>query len=214
MFDNIARYATCTLIAHADARGAFAHRVEQARRLAAEPGILPFLAVAADDIMSGLDFREQLRDFLRRILQVGVERHDHLAARALERRHDRHVLAEIAVEVDDAHLLRPLCVKILEQHERVVTAAIVGEEDFERLADLVEHRGQAQEQRRQVFLLVVYRNHDAHIRLGHVTSFRTNRPWRRRRSWSVSPAGEQRQVTRSPMLSAFGKSPGLKPSVQ
>src|SRR3990170_3232703 len=142
-------------------------RRDALRCLAAEPGILPLPAVAADDVVAVFDRRQQLRDFLRRILQVGVERHDHLAARALERRHDRHVLAEVAVEVDDAHLFRPLLVIFPEQHQRVVAAAVVGEKNLEWLSDLVEHRGQAQEQRRQVFLFVVYRNHDAQIRLGH-----------------------------------------------
>ena len=51
---------------------------------------------AADVIVAGVHRGEQLADLLRRILQVGVERDDALAAHLREARDDRHVLAVVA----------------------------------------------------------------------------------------------------------------------
>ena len=165
-----------TLVAHADVRGGLADHVEQARGAAAEPGILAVLAVAADHVVPVVDFRQQFGNLLRRVLQIGVERHDHLAAGALEGRHDRHVLAEVAVEVDHAHLFRALLVEIPQQCERIVAAAVVGKKDFVGLADPVEHRRQTRKQCRQVFLFVVHRYDDCEIGLGHAIFSRRVRP--------------------------------------
>ena len=92
--------------------------IDEFRSVTAEEGVLPVLAVTTDDVVAGGIGREQFRDFLRRVLQVGIERHHDLAAYALERRHDRHVLAEIAVEIDDPHFARPLAMKIAQQDTR------------------------------------------------------------------------------------------------
>jgi hypothetical protein len=45
---------------------------------------------------------DQLADFLRRILQVGVQGDDNVAAAVLEARHDGHVLAGVGGKQDDA----------------------------------------------------------------------------------------------------------------
>ena len=85
------------LVGHVDARDAAAHRVHRARADAPERIVVPLAAHAADVVAALVHLREQLGDLLGRVLQVGVQRHDALAAHALEARHDRHVLAEVAV---------------------------------------------------------------------------------------------------------------------
>ena len=117
--------------------------------------VLPVQPEAADVVVAGVDLRQQLRNLLGRILQVGVERDDDLAAHPLERRHDRHVLAVVGVEIDDAGDVGPRGVLGAEQFERTVGAAVVGEDDLVGLAESVEHGVEAGEERRQVRLLVV-----------------------------------------------------------
>src|SRR4029077_6567306 len=109
---------------------------------------------------------EQLADLLRRILQVGVERDDALAAAALEARHDRHVLAEIAVEQDYAGHIGPLRELLAQQRCRAVAAAVVDEDYPIRLPERIERRVEAGEERRQAGLFVVDRDddRDAHPR--------------------------------------------------
>ena len=88
------------LVGHFDARGFFAHEVDQARRAGAEERILAVDPKASHVIVPRSDFFEQLGDFLGRILQIRIQGHDHLTAHPLKRRHDRHVLTVIAVEID------------------------------------------------------------------------------------------------------------------
>ena len=106
-------------------------------------------AHAADVIGAGVHRREQLADLLRRILQVGVERDDSLAAHALEAGEDREVLAVVRVEKDDARHVGPRGELVLQQRRRLVAAAVVDEDHL--VADLqrVERRIQPREQRRQ-----------------------------------------------------------------
>ena len=79
-----------------------------AREVLARKTVLALGAHAADGVAALVNFREELGDFLGRILQIGVEGDDDLAARALEGRDDGHVLAVVAVEINHAHLLRAL----------------------------------------------------------------------------------------------------------
>ena len=64
--------------------------------------VLALRADRADVVVARVHLGEQLADLLRRILQVGVQRDDALAAHLLEAGHDRHVLAEVGGEQDDA----------------------------------------------------------------------------------------------------------------
>src|SRR5512143_3044706 len=96
--------------------------------------------------MPGLDSCKELRDFFRRILEVCVERYDHVSTHTLEGCHDGHVLAEIAVEIDDAHLIGASLVKFLQQSSRPITAAVVREKDFKWFFQSVQHRREAGEQ--------------------------------------------------------------------
>ena len=74
------------------------------RRRAAEEGVLAFLADGSDHVVPLLHLRHQFRDLLGRVLQVGVQGDDDFAAALLEGRQDRHVLAEIAVELHHLYL--------------------------------------------------------------------------------------------------------------
>ena len=84
-------------------RHAVDDRARPARRKA---GVLPALPHAADDVVPLGDLREQLRDLLGRVLQVGVERHDDVPRHVSEAGEDRLVLAEVVRELEDADAVR------------------------------------------------------------------------------------------------------------
>ena len=95
------------LVGHLDAGDALAQAVHRPRRDAPPPRVLARAAHAADVVVARVHRGEQLADLLRRILQVGVERDDALAAAVLEAGDDRHVLAVVGVEQDDARHVGP-----------------------------------------------------------------------------------------------------------
>ena len=64
------------------------------------PRIFAALANTADDVVALGDLGEQLGDFFGWVLQVGVERDHDLAARHLEAREHRPVLARVVGELD------------------------------------------------------------------------------------------------------------------
>ena len=207
------------LVRHLDARGFFPHEIDQPRGILAEKRVLPVEPVSAHVVEARVDFLQQLRNFLGRILQVGVERHDHVAAHAFERRHDRHVLAVVAVEIDHARHVRPRRVLRLQESKRTVRTAVVGENDFVAAPECIEHRIQAREQRRQVQLLVVDRDDDrngnsrrgAHgVRWGVriAVSVSTTRSASAR--VMVGKSGSVRMLRH--VASASGKSPSFHPS--
>ena len=118
----------------------------------------------ADVVMARIHRGEQVHDVLRRVLQVGVERHDALAAAVFEAREDRPMLAEVAVEQDHARHVRAALELLGEQLGRAITAAVVDEHDLVVQPQRVECRVQAREQRGQAGLLVVDRDDDAQAR--------------------------------------------------
>jgi len=148
------------LVGHFNVGRVLADIVDEPRRGGAEKGILAVEPVAADVVVPGIDLRQQLRNLLGRILQVGIERDDHLAPHALERRHDRHVLPVVRVEIDHPRDLRPRGVLGPQQLERTVGTAIVGEHHLVAPAERIEHRVKPREKHRQVELLVVNGNDD------------------------------------------------------
>jgi hypothetical protein len=104
-------------------------------------------------------------DLFRRVLQVGVEGDDDVAAGLFEAGQDRHVLAVVAVEEHHAGHVRTLAVLLGQDRHRVVAAAVVDEDDFVGQAQLV-HRGiQAREQVGQAGFLVIDRDDDRQLRL-------------------------------------------------
>src|SRR5260221_11827659 len=85
----------------------------------------------------------------------------------LNPRHDRHVLAEVAVEEDDARHLGAALVLLAQQRRRAVEAAIVHEHDLVGARERVERRIEAREEGREDGLLVVDRDDDRELRPGH-----------------------------------------------
>ena len=63
---------------------------------------LALLAHHVDDVGAVLPRRDHVRDQLGRVLEVGVEHRDGVAARVLEAGGERRLVAEVAREVDDA----------------------------------------------------------------------------------------------------------------
>ena len=124
-------------------------------------------AHAADVVVPGVHRGQQAADLLGRILQVGIERHDALAAHALEAGDDRRVLAVVGVEQHDARDVRPREELVLQQRRGAVAAAVVDEHHFVRDPQRVEGRIEAREERGQAGLLVVDRDDDGQLRRGH-----------------------------------------------
>jgi hypothetical protein len=113
---------------------------------------------------------QQMTDLLRRILQVGVQSYDALAAYMREARHDRHVLSEIAVEQHHARLYGTALELLSQQRSRAIGRAIVHEDDFIANVELIQGQVKALEQMRQALLFVVDRDDDGEIEWVHQRS--------------------------------------------
>jgi hypothetical protein len=122
--------------------------------------ILARAAHATDVVVACVHRFEQPADFLRRILQVGVQRHHAFAAHPLESGDDRHVLAVIGVEQHDPRHVRPRQELVFQQRCRAIAAAVVDEDHFVTDMQRVERRIQAREERGQAGFLVVDRDDD------------------------------------------------------
>jgi len=155
------------LVGHANSGDPFAQPVHQPRCIAAPPRILAGATHAADVIGAGVHRCEQLADFLRRILQVGVERHDPCSAHALESGQDGEVLPVVAVEVDDARFVGSARELLAQQCARPIPAAVVDENHLVGDLQRIERRVEAREQRGQPRLLVVDGDDDGKRRRGH-----------------------------------------------
>ncbi len=196
------------LVGHVDVGDAPAHGVHRAGTEAPQRVVVPLEPHAADVVVALVHLGEQLADLLRRILQVRVQRDDALAAAALEARHDRHVLAEIAVQQDHAGDLRAPRELLAQQSRRAVAAAVVDEDHLVADAETVERRIQASEERRQPGFLVVHGNDDGKP---HDSALRTA-AHTRDTSDSVI-AGNSGSVTiERPTRSACGNWPARQPS--
>ena len=102
------------------------------RREAAIGVVVALLAPSADHVVALVDRGEQPRNFLGRILQVGVERDDDLAAALAKAGQYRGVLAEVARQFDHAH--RAVCARgnSAQEVERFVARTVVDEQHFPR----------------------------------------------------------------------------------
>ena len=137
--------------------GGTAHRiVHQARGEAAEQGVAPVLAHAAHHIATLGDGTQQLGDLLRRILQVGVQGHHHLAPGVGETGHDRRVLTVVAVEQHADHPPRLSGCGVGDDRRGGVRAAVVHQYDLKWALQPGADLHAAADQLIQVHLLVVY----------------------------------------------------------
>ncbi|KAG0161938.1 hypothetical protein DFQ30_004806, partial [Apophysomyces sp. BC1015] len=161
-----------SLVGHFDSRDALAQPVHRGRCLAAEQAVLPLQPDRADVVMAVAHFLDQLADFLRRVLQVRIERDYDVATGLLEAGQDRHVLPIVAIKQHDAGGVRACLVLLGQQRGRVVAAAVVDENHFVGQIQCIERRIEPRGQRGQARLLVVGRDdfidglHDAR-HVGH-----------------------------------------------
>ena len=153
-----AQHASVIVHWHADdERG---QPVVQARGVLAVGLVVAFLAPSADDVVAFVDRGNQPRDFFRRILQIGVECDDDIAARLFEAREDRRMLSEVARKLDHPHAALFARRDFAQDAERVVARAVVDENRLPRAVEAVEHRLEARPQRRQIRGFVEHRHHD------------------------------------------------------
>jgi len=131
-----------------DSRDALADAVHDARGKLPPPYVLACAADTADVIGAGIHRGEQLFDLLGRVLQICIERDHPLAARALEARDDRHVLAVVRVEVHDAGDIGPAEIQVLQHRRRPIAAAVVDEDHLVRHLERIERGVEAFGERR------------------------------------------------------------------
>ena len=81
-------------------------------------------------------------------MQVGIEGDNRLAADFAEAGHDRHVLAEVAVEQNHARDVGPALELFAQHRSGAVVAAVVDEDDFVAALERVERGIETLKQRR------------------------------------------------------------------
>src|SRR5438477_9058747 len=219
--DDVAavRAQHAALVGHLDAGNALAHAIHRLRGHVPPPRVLARAAYAADVIVPGIHGGDEFADLLRRILEVGIESDDTLAAAMLETGDDCEVLSIVGIEHDYPRHVGALQELILEHRRRPVAAAIVDEDDFVAPAELVERRIETVEERLQSRLLVVNGDHDRQRRRrrDHVRHLRpaaiTSATEAQTRSTSVSamPACKGSVTVSREMRSAFGYWPSCPP---
>jgi hypothetical protein len=116
------------------------------------------LAHRVDDVGAASPGGQHLRDQLRRVLEVGVDHHDDVAAGVLQPGAERRLVAEVAGEHDD---LDPLVGggELAEQLAGRVLGAVVDEHQLE--LDAAERGDGPRVERADGVLLVVHRRDDA-----------------------------------------------------
>ena len=99
---------------------------------------------AVDDVVAAVELGEQLRDLLRRVLEVVVDRDDDRAVRRADPGEERVVLSVVPHQVDpaDARVRRG---ELLDPLPARVVAAVVDEHDL--VVGAVEHRGDPLDER-------------------------------------------------------------------
>ena len=122
--------------------------------------IVTLLAPPTDHVVAIVDRRQQPRNFLRRILQVRIERDDHLAARLAKAREDRRMLSEVAREFDHSHPALFVRRYLAQDSQRFVARSVVNENHFPRTVQCAEHGLQARPQVGEVRGFVEHCNHD------------------------------------------------------
>ena len=142
----------------------------------APPAVLALRADAADVVVAFVHLGQQLADIFRRVLQVGVQGDDALAAAVLEAGHDRHVLAEVAVEQHHARDVRAFLELLAQDRGGAVAAAVVDEHDLVRDAEFVERGIEPVEQGLQALFFVVDGDDDGEFGMVHGGVYFSGRP--------------------------------------
>src|SRR5215207_4821024 len=143
-----------------DASEAPQHAVDQARRQRPAPRVVPRSPPPARHVGARLDCRHQLRDVLRRVLEVAVHRHDDLAAGACEPGVHGRVLPEVPLEADSANpVVR--AAQALDLAPGPVGGAVVHEDQLVRPRELLQRRGRTGVQLGDRGRLLEHRHDDA-----------------------------------------------------
>ncbi len=117
------------------------------------PRILPVLSDAAYDIIV-LELFQDVRDIARVVLQVGVQRDDHLTARPFEARIQGSGLPCIVAQPDHPHF-RPFGDQLSQDMRRAIATAIVDEEQFVARPQRRQRLRDRRRQRDEVFRFVI-----------------------------------------------------------
>ncbi len=150
------------VVGHRHAGRALHGEVDQFRRPAPQGRVLAVAANRGHDVITELGLGDEARDFLRRVLQVGVEGNDDIALALLETGHDCRVLAVVAVEDHRHHRAALAAGSFLEDLGRLVATAVVDHDDFIVMMQLPARRFGTSEQLRQAVLFVVDRDDNRH----------------------------------------------------
>src|SRR5262249_37575204 len=118
---------------------------------------------AAHHVVALVELGEQPRDLLGRVLKIGIDRHDLLAAALSESGHDRLLLAEVLRQMHDHDAL--VAGRMLaDPLEGLIRRSAVDEQNLVRAAEPLKHRMQSFEQDHNRLLLVVHRHNDRDLR--------------------------------------------------
>ena len=138
--------------------------VRDSRRQAARPQVVDaLLPPAADDVVPFAQFREEPGNLFRRVLQVAVHRHDHVAGGPVEARRESRGLTVVPRERREPHA-RVAPGNRRQRFGGAVAAAVVHIHDFRRQTDQEEHLRQAFVQLVDRRHLVEERHHDRQLR--------------------------------------------------
>ncbi len=197
---------------HRDDRDAGEQPVEQVRGEAARRGIGRAVAAQRDHhVVAIVPLRDEIAHEFRRVLQVGVDRDDGIAACVVEAGGQRDLLAEVARQRDDANprIARGEGGK---HRERRITAAVVDEHRLDVDAERGKRVGGARPERREARSLVVAGNHQREDgMLAHGRDCRTGGDDRRAEARpTTAPSGRARRPIGSgvrPALLWVGRQP-------
>src|SRR4051794_17104020 len=118
---------------------------------------------SADDIeLIVIELLDEHRDIAWILLEVAVSRDDQPAPSVSEASRKRRRLTEVPAEANDANA-RVFALQLFQDGERLVTAAVVDEDDFVASAPTAQRLGELVVERSEVWRLVVDGNNDAYV---------------------------------------------------
>ena len=135
---------------------------DAADQVAPDGRVLARLTPSRNDIVTLAELGEHQRDVARIVLQIGVDRDDHIAPRVIDAGHQGGGLAGIAAKLNDLEL-RVMFGRGLEHLLRGVAAAVIDGDDLVAVVKPVELGDQPFEERRDALFLVVDRHHHGQL---------------------------------------------------
>src|SRR5262249_17532815 len=123
----------------------------------------PLLAPSGDDVITLFQLFQKIRDLVWIVLQIAVHRQDELTRRVVEACCQRRSLPEIAAQLHYQYAAVHRG-NFFQKLVGSVVGAIVNENQFKTVANLLHHLLQAGIQNGYVVLFVVKRNHNRVLR--------------------------------------------------